>query len=187
MHWNILKSLVMLRQMHVWSLLIPAGEQKDPRSRSLKRVLENSECLLVLYLCFEGCPPPFLFIIHTTYCMEVSYFSRFYYFHAHQIQPIKYFNWDRQKVHQSQKMPRYHTIGNSKKYTTSNLLVYLNFLNHIFLVENCVSWRIGAMDQMDHITWSSFEGAAQNYHFYGGLIWIFCHKSFLKDLAIETG
>ena len=43
------------------------------------------------------------------------------------------------------------------------------------------------MDWTDHTTRHSFEGAARNYNFYGGLIWIFCHKSFPKDPPIETG
>ena len=36
---------------------------------------------------------------------------------------------------------------------------------------------MGAMDWTDHTTRRTFEGAARNYHFYGGLIWFFCHKS----------
>ena len=37
------------------------------------------------------------------------------------------------------------------------------------------------MDRTDHTTRRSFEGTARNYYFYGGLIWIFCHKFFPKN------
>ena len=43
------------------------------------------------------------------------------------------------------------------------------------------------MDRTDHTTRRSFEGAARNYYFYVGLIWIFCHNSFPKDPPIKTG
>ena len=142
--------LIFQTLLHQVALIAKINRMEPPSPPpKKKKMLENSECLLVLYLCFEGCPPPFLFIIHLIQhtAWRLAIFPDFT-----TSTPIKY-NPSNISIEMDKKYinpKRCHVIIPLviQKHIPPVIYLFIWIFFQIFLVENCVSWRMGAMDQI---------------------------------------